>query len=89
MELIQSSPTVAHQQMAMRLVAPLQIIWPTEAECARALADFSAYHLSNNLGLIDAMIAACATGRSAPLCTFNVKHYRVVPGLITEQPYAR
>jgi predicted nucleic acid-binding protein len=66
MELIQSAPTVEHQRVAMRLVAPLPIVWPAEAECARALADFSAYHLSNNLGLIDAIIAACAVGRSDP-----------------------
>lgn len=51
--------------------------------------DFVAYHLSHNLGLLDALIAACATGLSATLCTFNVKHYRMVPGLVTVQPYAR
>jgi predicted nucleic acid-binding protein len=28
-------------------------------------------------------------GVSATLCTFNVKHYRMVPGLVLEQPYAR
>jgi predicted nucleic acid-binding protein len=47
------------------------------------------YHLSHNLGLLDTLIAACAIGRSATLCTFNVKHYRVVPGLLTAQPYPR
>ncbi len=28
-------------------------------------------------------------GRGATLCTFNVKHYRVIAGLVTEQPYTR
>jgi predicted nucleic acid-binding protein len=37
----------------------------------------------------DALIAACAIGLSATLCTFNVKHYRVVPGLVMIQPYTR
>jgi len=89
MELIQGAPTSQHQRNAMRLVAPLHVVWPTEADCAKALSDFSTFHLSNQLGLLDSIIAACAVGRSASLCTFNVKHYRVVPGLITEQPYAR
>jgi hypothetical protein len=28
-------------------------------------------------------------GHNATLCTFNVKHYRVIPGLLTAQPYTR
>jgi predicted nucleic acid-binding protein len=73
----------------MKLVAPLPVVWPTESDCKRALSDFTAYHLPHNLGLLDALIAACAIGLSATLCTFNVKHYRVVPGLLTAQPYKR
>lgn len=89
MELIQSAPSAQHQHVALRLVAPLRVVWPTEADCAKALVDFSAHHLSSNLGLLDSIIAACAVGRSASLCTFNLKHYRVIPGLVTEQPYVR
>ena len=89
MELIQDSPSSQHVQKALKLVSPFPIVWPTEAECNRALADFAAYHLSHGLGLLDAVIAACAVGRSATLCTFNVKHYTVVPELVTEQPYRR
>ena len=36
-----------------------------------------------------ALIAACAVGRAATLLTFNVKHYKVVPGLVTAEPYTR
>ncbi|MFP5285904.1 MAG: VapC toxin family PIN domain ribonuclease, partial [Thermoanaerobaculia bacterium] len=57
--------------------------------CARALSDFTAYHLSHRLGLLDSLIAACALGRSATLCTFNAKHYRPISGLVTSQPYGR
>ena len=74
---------------ALQFVAPLSIVWPTESDCTRALSDFTAYHLSNKVGLIDALIAACAVGRSATLCAFNVKHYRVIPGLQIKQPYSR
>jgi predicted nucleic acid-binding protein len=89
MELIQDAPSPQHVRNALTLVAPLAVVWPTEAECNRALADFAAYHPSYGLGLLDALIAACAVGRSATLCTFNSKHFQVVPGLVTAQPYSR
>lgn len=89
MELIQDAQNMQQVRNALKLVAPLPIVWATEADCARALSDFTIYHLSNSLGLLDALIAACAVGHGATLCTFNLKHYRVVPGLVTEQPYTR
>ncbi len=89
MELVQDAQNAQHVRRALKLVAPLSIVWPTETDCSRALADFTAYHLSHGLGLLDALIAACAIGLSAELCTFNVKHYRVIPGLTVAQPYTR
>jgi predicted nucleic acid-binding protein len=89
MELIQDAQNKQKVRKALQLVAPLPIIWPTETDCARALSDFTVYHLSNKVGLIDALIAACAVGRDATLCTFNVKHYRIIPELNMEQPYSR
>ena len=89
MELIQDAKNSLQVRKALKLVAPLPIIWPTEADCTHALSNFTAYHLSHNLGLIDSLIAACAISLSATLCTYNVKHYKVVPGLAMEQPYIR
>ena len=89
MELVQDALNSKQVQKALKLVAPLPIIWPTETDCARALFDFTAYHLSHKLGLLDALIAACAVGRGATLCTFNLKHYQVVTGLVTLQPYVK
>lgn len=89
MELIQDAQNARQVRDALKLVAPLPVVWPTADDCRRALSDFAAYHLSHNLGLLDALIAACAVGSLADLCTFNVKHYRIVPGLVTVQPYAR
>ena len=89
MELIQDARNALEVRQALKLVSPLRIVWPTETDCNRALSDFTAYHLSHGLGLLDALIAACAVGLSATLHTFNDKHYRVVPGLATAQPYAR
>lgn len=89
MELVQDAENREQVERARRLVAPLAIVWPSESDCLRALGDFERYHLSHKLGLLDALIAACAVGRGATLCTFNVKHYRPVPRLVTEQPYRR
>jgi predicted nucleic acid-binding protein len=89
MELVQDARNDREVRQALKLAAPFRVIWPTEADCNRALSNFTAYHLSHNLGLLDALISACAIGLSATLMTFNVKHYRVVPGLTIGQPYAR
>ena len=87
MELIQDAQNTQQVRQALKLVAPLAVLWPTDRDCQRALADFTAYHLSHKLGLLDSLIAACAIGVDATLCTFNVKHYWVVPSLKMLQPY--
>src|SRR5262245_94725 len=89
MELIQDARNAREVRKAMKLVVPLRVVWPTEIDCARALSDFAAYHLSHGLGLLDALIATCAVGRGETLYTFNHKHYRIVPGLVTAEPYTR
>ncbi len=66
MELVQDAQNLQQVRNALKLVAPLPVIWATEADCARALSDFTTYHLSHNLGLLDALIAACAVGRVQP-----------------------
>lgn len=89
MELIQDAPSKREVEQALRLVRPLPVAWPTESDCQRALADFRVLNLSQNLGLIDSLIAAATIGLGATLCTFNVKHYRNITGLALEQPYTR
>jgi predicted nucleic acid-binding protein len=89
MELIQDARNTREVRQALKMIAPMAIVGPTENDCARALSDFAAYHLSHNLGLLDALIAACAVGQQAVLFMFNVKHYRIVPGLQIVQPYTR
>ena len=46
MELVQDARNGREVRQALKLVAPLQVVWPTEVDCARALSDFTAYHLS-------------------------------------------
>ena len=89
MELVQDARNQREVQAALKLTAPFLVAWPTEADCQRALSLFTAHHLSDGLGVIDALIASTAIGLSAPMNTFNQKHYRAVSGLITAQPYVR
>jgi len=86
MELMQGAWNKREVEQALRLVKPLLVAWPTNADCERALQGFRTLHLSHNLGLIDSLIGATTIGLNATLCTFNVKHYRSVAGLVTEQP---
>ncbi|CAN5156825.1 hypothetical protein BH10PLA2_BH10PLA2_23440 [soil metagenome] len=89
MELIQDARNNQEVRQVLKLVGPLPIVWPRESDYARALSVFTAYHLAHGLGLLDALIASCAVGFSATLNTFNEKHYRIVPNLITIRPYVR
>lgn len=89
MELYQSAQNQQQTLAVDRLTRSLPLVWPTDAESLKAVANFRRLHLSSGLGLIDALIAAAALSLGVPLCTFNVKHFRHVPGLVTEQPYLR
>ena len=89
MELIQGAKNARQVRVVQKLTAPFPVVWPSFGDCHRAMTDFSSLHLSHGLGLLDSLIAACAIGLSAELCTFNDKHYRSVPGLKTIQPYSR
>jgi len=89
MELYQAAQNARQVQAVHILVAPHPIVWPGDAEATRAALLFRSLHLSHGIGLVDMLNAATALTHSLPLCTFNVKHYRLVPALATEQPYVR
>jgi predicted nucleic acid-binding protein len=89
MELLQDAKNRHQVRQVVELVNPLPIIWPSPQACDTALVYFREYHLSHGLGLLDTLIAACALERELALCTFNVRHFRSVPGLSLEQPYGR
>lgn len=89
MEMIQSARNAQEARSAEGILRRLNRVWPTETACDAALADFRTLHLSHGLGLVDALIGTTARELGASLCTFNVKHYRPLPGLVIEQPYER
>jgi predicted nucleic acid-binding protein len=87
MELLQGCRNKTEQQRVEQFRVPFKLFWPSEPDCDRAMKDFAAFYLSHNLGLLDALIAHTAVGVNTSLATFNVKHYAVISGLSTIQPY--
>ncbi len=87
MELLQGCQNKGEQQRVERFCQRYTVHWPAETHCERAMQDFAAFHLSNNLGLLDSLIAHTAVGLNETLATFNVKHYGVITALVTIQPY--
>lgn len=79
----------AELRAVQTFLRPFPIVWPSEVDLQRALGDYARFRLSHGISVMDALIAATATGRGLSLVTFNVKHFHAIPGLITEQPYAR
>ncbi len=89
MELIQGCQNTKEQRQLEKALSAYQLYWNSEDDCDRAFLSFSSHHLSDNIGLLDALIAQIAIGFNAELATFNVKHYRVLRGLRTIQPYKK
>jgi predicted nucleic acid-binding protein len=89
LELLEGCRNAREIRRVEQRIAGFQIVWGSAADCERAVATFAAHYLRHNLGVMDALIAETAIGLGAVLCTFNVRHFRAVPGLVTEQPYRR
>lgn len=89
LEMIQSARDKREIASSNVIVRRFTRVWPSSAACEAALVDYETLHLSHSLGLVDALIGATAREVGAELCTFNVKHYRAMPGLIIVKPYNR
>ena len=89
LELLQGCQNKSQQIVVQQTLTQCRIIWPTEAACNNATTMFAQYHLSHNLGFIDALIAQTAIEHALPLHTFNQKHYSFITNLTTTQPYRK
>ena len=67
---------------------PFPVLWPSEAD-AQSTSEYATYRLSDGIDLIDAVTASIAIRHNLTLATFNIKHFRSIPGLLTTQPYLR
>lgn len=72
-----------------RFLKSFDIAWTGAAEFARAFELLSTHRLASGIGIPDCVIAASALARPARLYSFNLRHFRVIPGLDVRQPYER
>ena len=77
----------AELRSVSRKRAEFTILWPTVADVEHAVVKFAALRLSHGIGSLDAVTAALALRHNIPIATFNVKHFRSVPGLMVIVPY--
>lgn len=89
MELIQGYRNKSEQKKLEQELMDYQKIWPSPETCEEGLTVFSRFHLSQGLGIIDALIGQLAVALNLPLHTFNQKHYAMIPHLKTIQPYQK
>lgn len=70
-----------------RFLRRFTILALTEVIAARAVTLLRQYRLSHSLSITDALIAATALAYNETLYTKNVRHFRMIPGLMVVRPY--
>lgn len=69
-----------------KFLTGFSILMPVDADFELTFAH-AGLKLTNGIGFLDLVTAAIALRHAMPLATFNVRHFRSVPGLLTIQPY--
>src|SRR5213593_1484277 len=69
LELIDGCRNRMEMRRLLNRIAPFRVYWPTDSDCKGALATFARYSLSHRLSVMDVLIAECAVGLNATLCT--------------------
>ncbi len=82
-DLLRQYPHKREQERLQGAVTPYGTVWLAPADCDRALAVFTQYHLSHNAGVLDVLIGQTAVALGIPLHTFNQKHYQFMTELQT------
>ena len=89
MELIIGCCSRADAQKVNKFLEAFDVVWPEATEFTCAFDLLAVYRFSGGLSIPDSLIAAMAISRSATLYTFNLKHFRLIPGLDVREPYDR
>lgn len=88
-ELLDPAMNKVRQQSIQRFTSRFQMMWPSPERSQLAFEVWAKYRLSHGLGPFDALIGFTAIEYNLPLCTYNKKHFRLIPGLTLLQPYSR
>ncbi len=80
--------SLAEWREVERFLKKFTILYPSSVGLKRA-EEIAVYKLSHGLSAMDALIAATALEYGLTLYTFNLRHFRAVPGLKVVVPYPR
>ncbi len=89
MEIISGSLSKEDLHRNQIFLSRFTIAWPTPAEFELAYRLLAEHRLVTGIGIPDCLIAATTITRGWRLFTFNLKHYRRLPGLSVDSPYSR
>jgi predicted nucleic acid-binding protein len=89
MEILVGARDKQEQRGFIEQLAGYTILQLESGDSERAQQWFEQFHLSHGVGILDCLIAAIAIRLSKPFYTFNLKHFRVIPGLEVQAPYER
>jgi predicted nucleic acid-binding protein len=89
MELLMGCRNQTELRRVQQFLTSFSTAWPEAAEFARAYELLAMHRLTFSLSIPDALVAAMALTRSATLYTFNLRHFRIIPGLDVQEPYSR
>lgn len=89
MELLAGCENSTDRRRIERMLQDFDLLWPDEATMIQAAKDYGALRLSHGIGVLDMLIAVTAIFHGQDLVTFNLRHFRAVPGLTVFAPYTR
>ena len=89
MEILLGARNKREQRALATQLAQYTILHLESGDSPKAQAWFEQFHLSHGVGIMDCLIATIPFRLGCPFFTFNLKHFRVLPGLDVHAPYRR
>lgn len=88
-EIVIGAKSNIHLQKGQRFLSRFEVKHLTAGDSELALELIQRHVLASGLSLADYLIAAQALNLNAILYSFNLRHFRTIPGLDVRQPYSR
>jgi predicted nucleic acid-binding protein len=89
MEILIGARDKQEQRVLAAQLTRYRLLHLESGDSERARQWFEQFHLRHGVGILDCLIAAIAVRLAKPFYTFNLKHFRVIPGLEAQAPYER
>jgi tRNA(fMet)-specific endonuclease VapC len=87
MEMILGTQNKMEQEKVTRILQPFTIVYPNEIDAEWAMKQFTRFHLSHRIEIIDCFIAATSVRLQLPVYTRNTKDLGVFKDVVIVIPY--